>query len=147
VKLSGVFRRMFGVVLLCALAVAGCDESPTSPSHFAPFSKTDIRAGTGAEVVVGNALTVNYTGWLYDETKSEQKGPQFDSSIGSTPFAFTLGAGQVIEGWDQGIVGMKVGGVRRLVIPPSLAYGQIRSGPIPPNATLVFEIELLTAAQ
>jgi FKBP-type peptidyl-prolyl cis-trans isomerase len=68
---------------------------------------------------------------------------QFDSSVGQTPFTFTLGAGQVIAGWEQGVQGMKVGGVRRLVVPPSLAYGQSRYGPIPPNATLVFEIELL----
>ena len=90
-------------------------------------------------------MTVNYTGWLYDPTKPDQKGLVFDTSIGQTPFTFTLGAGQVIKGWDVGVPGMNVGGVRRLVIPPSLGYGASRSGPIPPNSTLVFEIELVSA--
>ena len=88
-------------------------------------------------------MTVNYTGWLYDASKLDSKGLQFDSSIGGQPFAFTLGAGQVIQGWDQGVPGMKVGGIRRLVIPPSLAYGAVRYGPIPPDATLVFDISLV----
>jgi FKBP-type peptidyl-prolyl cis-trans isomerase FkpA len=93
--------------------------------------------------VSGRELTVNYTGWFYGESRPEKKGPVFDTSAGSDPFIFTLGAGQVIAGWDQGLQGMRVGGVRRLVIPPSLAYGAFRNGPIPPNATLVFEVELL----
>ena len=80
---------------------------------------------------------------FYGESRPEKKGPVFDSSVGGTPFSFTLGASQVIAGWDQGLQGMRIGGVRRLVIPPSLAYGTFRNGPIPPNATLVFEIELL----
>jgi FKBP-type peptidyl-prolyl cis-trans isomerase FkpA len=93
--------------------------------------------------VSGKALAVNYTGWLYDATKPEQKGTQFDTSIGRGPYAFVLGAGQVIRGWDQGVPGMKVGGQRRLVIPPDLAYGASGRGQIPPNATLIFDIELL----
>ena len=88
---------------------------------------------------------MNYTGWLYDASRPDQKGLQFDSSVGRTPFTFNLGSNQVIDGWDRGVVGMKVGGLRRLVIPPSLAYGGTRNGPIPPNATLVFDIELLDA--
>ena len=88
-------------------------------------------------------MTVNYTGWFYGESRPDNKGPVFESSVGGDPFVFTLGVGQVIEGWDRGVVGMRVGGVRRLVIPPSLAYGSFRNGTIPPNATLVFEIELL----
>jgi FKBP-type peptidyl-prolyl cis-trans isomerase len=91
-------------------------------------------------------LTVNYTGWLYDALKPpDHEGLQFETSQGTTPFVFILGTGQVIPGWDQGIVGMKVGGTRRLVVPPSLAYGGTRNGPIPPNATLIFEIQLLSA--
>jgi FKBP-type peptidyl-prolyl cis-trans isomerase len=89
-------------------------------------------------------ITVNYTGWLYDPTRPEQKGSQFDTSAGRAPFTFTLGVGQVIQGWDQGVSGMKVGGLRRLVIPPERGYGANGSPPvIPPNATLVFDIELL----
>lgn len=91
-------------------------------------------------------MTVHYTGWLYDPAGPEQKGQQFDSSIGGQPFAFTLGSGLVIAGWDRGVAGMRVGGRRRLVIPAELAYGSSGRGGIPPNATLVFDIELLTVS-
>jgi len=101
--------------------------------------------GTGAAAANGQSLTVDYTGWLYDSTQPDEKGAVFDAS-GSTPFTFTLGNGSVIAGWDQGVVGMQVGGVRRLVIPPSLAYGAVRHGAIPPNATLLFEIHLTAIA-
>lgn len=138
------FRARFAVLLIVsALLAAACDDSPTSPSSPPPFSQTDIRAGTGDEATIGQVVTVNYTGWLYDESRPEQKGAQFDTSVGREAFSFTLGIGQVIAGWDQGVPGMKVGGVRRLVIPPSLGYGNFRNGPIPPNAALVFEIELV----
>lgn len=126
-----------------ALILAGCGESPTAPSSYAPYSQTDLRVGTGASAAIGNTVTVNYTGWLYDASKPDQKGLQFDSSVGTTPFTFTLGAGRVINGWEQGVPGMNTGGLRRLVVPPSLAYGAGRNGIIPPYATLVFEIELL----
>lgn len=140
-----VARSTFTLVALVVLSViaAGCDDSPTSPSNNAPFSQTDLRLGTGADAVAGRLLTVHYTGWYYNASQPDQKGVQFDSSAGQTPFSFTLGAGQVISGWDRGVAGMKVGGVRRLVVPPSLGYGSARNGPIPPNATLLFEIELL----
>ena len=129
--------------VLAMLLTGACVDAPSSPSQsFAPFSQTDLVVGTGAEASSGKTLSVDYTGWLYDASQPNQKGPQFDSSIGRSTFSLTLGAGQVIRGWDQGLVGMKVGGVRRLVIPPSLAYGSSRSGPIPPNATLLFEITL-----
>jgi FKBP-type peptidyl-prolyl cis-trans isomerase FkpA len=131
--------------VLISLATAGCTDNPTSPSVSAPFNQTDLRAGIGTEAAVGGLLTVNYTGWLYDLTKTDQKGLIFDTSLGKTPFTFTLGAGQVIRGWEVGVPGMRVGGVRRLVIPPSMAYGDQRAGAIPPNTTLVFEIELLSA--
>jgi FKBP-type peptidyl-prolyl cis-trans isomerase FkpA len=101
---------------------------------------TDEVVGTGDEAVAGKSVTVNYTGTLAD-------GTVFDSTAkeGGTPFTFTLGAGNVIKGWDQGVVGMKVGGKRKLVIPPDLGYGAQGAGStIPPNATLTFEIELLT---
>lgn len=130
-------------LLVLAAGVAGCSDSPTAPSNYAPYSQTDLTVGTGGDAVAGRVLTVNYTGWFYGESRPDKKGPVFDSSAGLDPFVFTLGAGQVIAGWDQGLQGMRVGGVRRLVIPPSLAYGTFRNGPIPPNATLVFEVELL----
>lgn len=97
----------------------------------------DIKVGKGAEAKAGQSVTVDYTGWLTDGTK-------FDSSVDSgKPFTFLLGAGKVIPGWDQGVAGMKVGGKRKLTIPPDLGYGPMGNGPIPPNATLVFDVELL----
>jgi FKBP-type peptidyl-prolyl cis-trans isomerase FkpA len=134
------------LVLAAALAAAcgGSGSSPASPSTgSAPFSSTDLKVGTGTEATAGKRLTVNYTGWLYSSTATGNKGSQFDTSVGKTPFTFTLGAGQVIKGWDQGLAGMRVGGQRRLVIPPDLAYGSQAVGSIPANATLVFEVELL----
>ena len=136
-------------ILPCAAVVlsfvlSGCSPSPAAPTNYASYSQTDLVVGTGAAAVAGGTVTVDYTGWLYDANATDHKGPQFDSSIGRSPFTFTLGAGQVIRGWEQGLVGMKVGGVRRLVIPPSLAYGADRSGSIPPYATLVFDIQLIS---
>ena len=98
----------------------------------------DIKIGEGQEVEKFNIVTVNYTGLLEDGTK-------FDSSLnpGRTPFRFTVGAGQVIQGWDQGLIGMKIGGTRKLTIPPELGYGSRDNGPIPANSTLIFEIDLL----
>ncbi len=138
------------VLLLGTLVAPACggdddSSSPTAPTPqpSAPFSQTDLRVGTGTEAAVGRTLTVNYTGWLYDPAQPESKGRQFDTSVGRGPFPFPLGGGRVIRGWDQGLVGMRVGGQRRLVIPPELAYGAQGNGPIPPNATLMFDVELL----
>jgi FKBP-type peptidyl-prolyl cis-trans isomerase len=99
----------------------------------------DLKVGEGAEAVAGKAVEVHYTGWL------EESGKKFDSSVDrGKPFSFRLGAGQVIKGWDQGVAGMKVGGKRKLIIPSALGYGRAGAGEvIPPNATLVFEVELL----
>ena len=146
--ISALGRRFVPVLVVAGVAglaglAAGCDDSPTSPSNYAPYSQTDLVVGTGGDAVVGRDLTVSYTGYFYGESRPDKKGPIFDTSVGGEPFTFTLGVGEVIAGWDQGTVGMKVGGTRRLVVPPSLAYGGTRNGRIPPNATLVFEIELL----
>jgi FKBP-type peptidyl-prolyl cis-trans isomerase len=141
VKLMRVVRlSCLGAVI--AATVLACNNSPTTPTG-AVFSTSDLLVGSGAVAASGKTLTVNYTGWLYDSTKADAKGLVFDTNTGGSPFAFVLGSGAVIAGWDRGIEGMKVGGRRRLVIPPSLGYGSNRYGPIPPNATLVFEVELL----
>jgi FKBP-type peptidyl-prolyl cis-trans isomerase FkpA len=127
------------------VTASGCTtETPANPSNGAPYSQTDVRVGTGAEAGTTGQVTVNYTGWLYDPSKPDAKGLQFDTSIGKTPFSYVVGTNAVIQGWEQGVPGMKAGGVRRLVIPPALAYGSVRSGPIPPNTTLVFDIELIS---
>jgi FKBP-type peptidyl-prolyl cis-trans isomerase FkpA len=127
--------------------VAACGGStPAGPSApGVPYSATDLRVGDGATAITGSTVQVNYTGWLYDASRPEQKGNQFETSVGKSPFGFYLGGGQVIKGWDLGVPGMKVGGLRRLVIPPDLAYGgqAAGGGAIPPNSTLIFEIELL----
>jgi FKBP-type peptidyl-prolyl cis-trans isomerase FkpA len=137
-------RRTVLALLVAAGALAlGCSNnlSPLAPStSSSPFVQTDLVVGTGATANAGNRVTVAYTGWLYDTSKAENKGTQFDTS---TSFLFTLGNGSVIKGWDQGVPGMKVGGQRRLIIPPELAYGSSGSGSIPGNATLLFEIRLL----
>jgi FKBP-type peptidyl-prolyl cis-trans isomerase FkpA len=139
-------RSFVRVLALAALPLmAACGSSSTSPSivtSSGSFTVTDVRVGSGAEATAGKTLSVNYTGWLYDTSKTEGKGTQFDSSTGRGAYVFTLG-GNVIAGWNQGIVGMKVGGLRRIIIPPNLAYGAAGSGPIPPNATLIFDVELL----
>ena len=106
---------------------------------------TDAKVGSGAVASAGKHVTVHYTGWLYDPKNPDKHGRKFDSSRDrNDPFSFTLGAGMVIQGWDQGVAGMKVGGQRTLVIPAQLGYGaRGAGGAIPPHATLVFDVELL----
>ena len=132
----------FCAAAICATALAGCTHDTTGPSSSQPYSQVDLTPGTGTAAADGLNLTVDYTGWLFDPSKADKKGLVFDTTAGQTPFTFTLGIGQVIQGWDKGLVGMKVGGVRRLVIPPSLGYGAARNNSIPPYATLLFEITL-----
>lgn len=103
------------------------------------FAQIDLVVGSGTTAANGRYLSVNYTGWIYDPSRTESKGTQFEAGS----YQFTLGANAVIRGWDLGLVGMRVGGRRRLIIPPELAYGSSGQGPIPPNATLVFDVELL----
>ena len=130
------------------------DSSTSSASASAPstasavpmkLESTDLQTGKGPAIKSGQTAVVHYTGWLYSEAAPEKKGQKFDSSRDrNEPFSFPLGGGQVISGWDQGVAGMQVGGQRRLVIPPDLGYGASGAGGvIPPNATLVFDVELL----
>lgn len=111
----------------------------------ADLQKIDTVVGNGAEAVSGRPVSVHYTGWLHDPGKPEGRGRKFDSSHDRRqPFDFNLGGGQVIRGWDEGVAGMKVGGKRTLIIPPEMGYGaRGAGGVIPPNATLVFDVELL----
>ena len=142
-------RSLLAALLLPAiLLVTGCSEQQTAPqaaSGVTELIKTDTKVGAGAEAVAGHDVSVHYTGWLYDEAAPEHKGKKFDSSRDrNEPFDFPLGGGRVIKGWDQGVEGMKVGGQRTLIIPPQLGYGaRGAGGVIPPNATLVFDVELL----
>jgi len=166
---------LLGASALCALAVAGCNQyggnttktagtppeaaATTPPATTPPATTPDAAAATGKEVTLAGGLkytdlkvgdgdiaepglnaTVHYTGWLTDGTK-------FDSSVDrGQPFQFRIGAHQVISGWDQGVVGMRIGGKRHLVIPPDMGYGANGAGPIPPNSVLVFDVELLGLA-
>ena len=115
------------------------DATPTD------LQKIEVKQGTGTEATPGKAVVVHYTGWLYDTSKPNSHGAKFDSSRDrNEPFGFVLGAGRVIKGWDDGVAGMKVGGQRTLVIPPQMGYGaRGAGGVIPPNATLIFDVELL----
>jgi FKBP-type peptidyl-prolyl cis-trans isomerase len=125
-------------------AAASGAATPSTPATGEPFM-TDIKTGTGPAITKGQTAVVHYTGWLYSEAAPEKKGQKFDSSRDrNEPFSFPLGAGMVIQGWDEGVVGMQVGSQRRLVIPPEKGYGASGAGGvIPPNATLVFDVELL----
>ena len=114
-------------------------------SNMNELIKIDVKQGTGEEAVAGQNVSVHYTGWLYDETAPNHHGKKFDSSRDrGDPFTFPLGGGRVIKGWDQGVAGMKIGGQRTLIIPSEMGYGtRGAGGAIPPNATLVFDVELL----
>ena len=122
--------------------------APTPPAT-APSSELKIidrEVGSGRQVESGKAALLHYTGWLYDEKAPDNKGKQFDTSANrGLPFGFIVGVGKVIKGWDQGVLGMKVGGKRTLIIPPQLGYGDrdVGNGLIPANSTLLFDIELL----
>ena len=131
-------------VLLLAACQAGSDRIPPGGS-VAELQRIDEQVGSGAFATSGSDVTVHYTGWLYDQNAADKRGLKFDSSRDrNEPFTFLLGAGQVIRGWDDGVAGMQVGGKRTLLIPSAFAYGRNGAGEvIPPNATLVFEVELL----
>ena len=139
-------------LLVAMLSVSGCkadSKSSTKESamtqNVTELIKKDTVLGEGREAEAGFNVTVHYTGWLYDPSKPDGKGKKFDSSVDRhEPFVFFLGGGQVIQGWDEGFSGMKVGGKRTLIIPPNMGYGPYGAGAvIPPNATLIFDVELL----
>ena len=141
-------------IALVSVATTACAQTgaPTAAPAAAPapavvteLVKKDTKVGEGKVAEKGKAVSVHYTGWLYDPAQPEAKGREFDSSRDAgQPFSFELGARQVIAGWDQGVIGMKIGGQRELVIPAALAYGERGAGGvIPPGATLVFDVELL----
>jgi FKBP-type peptidyl-prolyl cis-trans isomerase len=133
------------LVMACGCASEDAEPKTMGQSNITELVMNDDSVGSGNEAAAGRQVTVHYTGWLYDAGRADHKGQKFDSSRDrSEPFAFRLGAGQVISGWDQGVAGMKVGGRRTLTIPPQLGYGSRGAGGvIPPNATLLFEVELL----
>ncbi|SCX44073.1 FKBP-type peptidyl-prolyl cis-trans isomerase [Nitrosospira sp. Nsp1] len=138
---------LLGMVLLPQAAFS---ETRQGVSNVTELIKEDTKIGTGEEAVVGKAVEVHYTGWLYDPSAADKKGTKFDSSRDrGAPFSFLLGAGRVIKGWDRGVAGMKVGGQRTLIIPADMAYGARGAGQgvIPPNAALIFEVELLGLRQ
>lgn len=138
------FALFFSILTMTAVAACG-GEVHMAQSNITELIKTDAAVGTGNEAVAGRRVTVHYTGWLYDTTAADNKGKTFDSSRDrSEPFTFRLGGGEVIRGWDEGVAGMKVGGRRTLTIPSEYGYGaRGAGGVIPPNATLLFDVELL----
>ena len=143
-----IVMRSAGAVLALALlaAIAPSAQSNAATNQVIEMPNglkyTDNTTGTGTEATAGKKVSVHYTGWLYN---NGAKGAKFDSSVDrGQPFQFTLGAHQVIAGWDEGVAGMKVGGKRTLIIPPELGYGaRGAGGVIPPNATLMFDVDLL----
>lgn len=142
---------LFPLVLLLATGISAnmayAEKAATKKeaANAAKLIKTDRKLGKGEQAKAGREVAVHYTGWLYEASAKDNKGKKFDSSLDrGEPIEFPLGAGMVIDGWEQGIEGMKVGGQRTLVIPPHLGYGARGApGAIPPNATLIFDVELM----
>ncbi|HEX8613314.1 MAG TPA: FKBP-type peptidyl-prolyl cis-trans isomerase [Telluria sp.] len=153
-------KLTLAAAFVATLALTACGSSDNSPVQVAPLpvppppvaSATDPAAlgtkdtvvGTGAEAALGKGINVHYTGWLYDSAKPDNKGTQFESTVGKQPVAFMLNKGTLIEGWTDGIPGMKAGGKRTLTIPSSKGYGATGKGPVPANTGMVFDIELIS---
>jgi FKBP-type peptidyl-prolyl cis-trans isomerase FkpA len=148
---SGLRFVLCAMVVMLSTTIAFAQDTPGHRSiskldaTVSELRKIDVKQGTGAEATAGRPVIVHYTGWLYDPSAPDGKSKKFDSSRDrGLPFGFILGSGKVIKGWDEGVVGMKVGGQRTLIIPPQLAYGERGAGGvIPPNATLIFDVDLV----
>jgi FKBP-type peptidyl-prolyl cis-trans isomerase FkpA len=142
---------LLGLLAACGGKPPAGPSDSAVPALAAPAVVTlevgELKVGSGAPIAAGQKAVVQYTGWLYETSAPDKKGKEFDSSRSSgQPFSFVVGAGQVIKGWDQGVIGMKVGGRRRLTIPADLGYGDVGAGGvIPPGAALVFDVELVAA--
>lgn len=138
-------RLALSVLLAASLLTACADPGPPPGGTIAAFQTIDEKVGDGAVAKPGQEVVVHYTGWNYEEKAPDKHGSKFDSSRDrNEPFTFLLGAGRVIRGWDEGVAGMRVGGKRVLMIPPAYGYGRKGAGGvIPPNGSLVFEVELL----
>ena len=140
-------------ILLAAAACGGSGAAPTTPAPppppvpDVPFGTTDLREGGGAAVEDGWLLAIAYTGWLYDAATPDNRGREFAAAAAEAPFSFRMGVGQVIPGIDRGVMGMRVGGLRRIVVPPDLGFGAAGSDLVPANATLLFELELVAGAE
>lgn len=151
VSKTRLFFSIGALVLGTITLSPGTAFSQTRPgvANVAELIKTDVKTGTGEEAVIGKMVDVHYTGWLYDPAAADKKGRKFDTSHDRGPFSFLLGAGRVIKGWDRGVVGMKIGGQRTLIIPAAMAYGASGAGNglIPPNTALIFDVELLGLRQ
>lgn len=143
--------KIIALTAILGLSAVACSDTSTNKagkqtmSENSSFIKTDTVVGEGATAASGQNVSVHYTGWLFDEKAEGNRGSKFDSSVDrGSPFEFPLGAGRVIKGWDEGVVGMNIGGKRTLTIPPEMGYGAAGAGGvIPPNATLIFDVELL----
>jgi len=136
-------RRFAAAAIACGAAAALPAEAQQEKTMPSGLRYVDSKVGQGAPARAGQTVSVHYTGWLYE---GGLKGKKFDSSVDrGQPFEFPLGAGRVIKGWDEGVAGMRPGGQRTLIIPPSLGYGAAGAGGgvIPPNATLLFDVELI----
>ncbi|MEK6594896.1 MAG: FKBP-type peptidyl-prolyl cis-trans isomerase [Pseudomonadota bacterium] len=145
-NLKTVFNSSIILLVLVMLPQAAFAYKEHVAADGPQFQKIDNIVGSGEEAEIGKTVNVHYTGWLYDENAPDKKGKKFDSSHDRKEhFSFMLGAGRVIKGWDQGVAGMKVGGQRTLIIPPAMAYGARGAGNIiPPDATLIFDVELVS---
>ena len=152
IALSRLLPLAMFAVVAAPVAAQATDAPAKAPvavnskfgANVTELKKIEVKQGDGAEAIAGRAVIVDYTGWLYDPAAPDGHGAKFDSSVGKLPFGFVLGVGRVIKGWDQGVAGMKVGGRRRIVIPPDLGYGkQGAGGVIKGGETLVFVVDLL----